>query len=236
MGVDRSCLFVYIGLPESAKSNKRQRMVSRLLYVAYRRVGAKLSSLCPPPNPIHRKSSRVSVWGSVSKSVSGQARVADHGEVFTAEREVKAMCDLVKNETERIEFRFLEPACGQGAFLIEILRRKLAVVSSRYAATQSEWERHAAIAVSSLYGIDILADNVTLCRNHLYDTFLTAYRALFPKTMKPACCHAVRYLLATNILWGDALTLQTPDESARPIVFAEWSDSQAEKSRVVAGI
>lgn len=97
-------------------------------------------------------------------------------------------------------------------------------MSSRYAATQSEWERHAAIAVSSLYGIDILADNVTLCRNHLYDTFLTAYQTLFPRTMKPACCRAVRYLLATNILWGDALTLQTPDDSARPIVFAEWSD------------
>lgn len=147
---------------------------------------------------------------SHTPQIISRQRVADHGEVFTAEREVKAMCDLVKNETERIESRFLEPACGQGAFLIEILRRKLAVVSSRYAATQSEWERHAAIAVSSLYGIDILADNVTLCRNHLYDTFLTAYRALFPKSMKPSCCRAVRYLLAINILWGDALTLQTP--------------------------
>ena len=153
---------------------------------------------------------------SHTPQIISRQRVADHGEVFTAEREVKAMCDLVKNETERIESRFLEPACGQGAFLIEILRRKLAVVSSRYAATQSEWERHAAIAVSSLYGIDILADNVTLCRNHLYDTFLTAYQTLFPRTMKPACCRAVRYLLATNILWGDALTLQTPDDSARP--------------------
>ena len=150
---------------------------------------------------------------SHTPQIISRQRVADHGEVFTAEREVKAMCDLVKNETERIESRFLEPACGQGA-----------VVSSRYAATQSEWERHAAIAVSSLYGIDILADNVTLCRNHLYDTFLTAYQTLFPRTMKPACCRAVRYLLATNILWGDALTLQTPDDSARPIVFAEWSD------------
>ena len=99
---------------------------------------------------------------SHTPQIISRQRVADHGEVFTAEREVKAMCDLVKNETERIESRFLEPACGQGAFLIEILRRKLAVVSSRYAATQSEWERHAAIAVSSLYGIDILADNVTL--------------------------------------------------------------------------
>lgn len=87
--------------------------------------------------------------------IISRQRVADHGEVFTSEREAEAMCDLVKNETERIESRFLEPACGQGAFLIEILRRKLAVVSSRYAAAQSEWERHAAIAVSSLYGIDM---------------------------------------------------------------------------------
>ena len=68
---------------------------------------------------------------SHTPQIISRQRVADHGEVFTAEREVKAMCDLVKNETERIESRFLEPACGQGAFLIEILRRKLAVVPRR---------------------------------------------------------------------------------------------------------
>lgn len=160
-----------------------------------------------------------------SSQIVSRKRVADHGEVFTAEREVKAMCDLVKQETERIESRFLEPACGQGAFLIEILRRKLAIVSARYRKTQNEWERYAALAVSSLYGIDILADNVALCRRNLYDIFLTEYTSLFPKTTKEECCRAVRYILSLNILWGDALTLELPDDSKRPIVFAEWSDT-----------
>ena len=50
----------------------------------------------------------------MTKQVKSKQRVADHGEVFTAEREVKAMCDLVKTETERIDSRFLEPACGDG--------------------------------------------------------------------------------------------------------------------------
>lgn len=160
-----------------------------------------------------------------TSQIVSRKRVADHGEVFTAEREVKAMCDLVKSETERIESRFLEPACGQGAFLVEILRRKLAITTSRYRKSQNEWERYATLAVSSLYGIDILADNVALCRQNLYDIFHTEYTALFPKTIKEECCGAVRYILSLNILWGDALTLELPDDSKRPIVFAEWSDT-----------
>lgn len=160
-----------------------------------------------------------------TSQIVSRKRVADHGEVFTAEREVKAMCDLVKSETERIESRFLEPACGQGAFLIEILRRKLAIVTARYRKAQNEWERYAALAVSSLYGIDILADNVALCRQNLYDIFHAEYTALFTKTTKEECCRTVRHILSLNILWGDALTLELPDDSKRPIVFAEWSDT-----------
>lgn len=160
-----------------------------------------------------------------SSQIVSRKRVADHGEVFTAEREVKAMCDLVKQETERIESRFLEPACGQGAFLIEILRRKLAVVTARYRKVQNEWERYATLAVSSLYGIDILVDNVARCRQNLCDIFHAEYTALFPKTTKEECCRAVRHILSLNILWGDALTLELPDDSKRPIVFAEWSDT-----------
>lgn len=157
--------------------------------------------------------------------IVSRKRVADHGEVFTAEREVKAMCDLVKTETERIESRFLEPACGQGAFLVEILHRKLSVVTNRYHKTQNEWERYATLAVSSLYGIDILADNVALCRQNLYEIFYAEYSANFSKNTKEECCRAVRYILSLNILWGDALTLELPDQSKRPIVFAEWSDT-----------
>lgn len=160
-----------------------------------------------------------------SSQIVSRQRVADHGEVFTAEREVKAMCDLVKSETERIESRFLEPACGQGAFLVEILRRKLAIVTARYRKVQNEWERYATLAVSSLYGIDILADNVALCRDNLFEIFQTEYTSLFPKNIKEECCGAVRHILSLNILWGDALTLELPDNSKKPIVFAEWSDT-----------
>ena len=74
--------------------------------------------------------------------VKSKKRVADHGEVFTAEREVNAMLDLVKQETERIDSRFLEPACGDGNFLTEVLKRKLIVVENRYRKSQLEFERY----------------------------------------------------------------------------------------------
>ena len=61
----------------------------------------------------------------MAKQIKSKQRVADHGEVFTDEKEVGAMCDLVIEETQRIDSRFLEPACGDGNFLIEILKRKL---------------------------------------------------------------------------------------------------------------
>lgn len=91
---------------------------------------------------------------NTEQQVKCKTRVADHGEVFTAEREVNAMLDLVKHETERIESRFLEPACGSGNFLVEVLHRKLEVVKNRYKKSQLDYERYAVIAVSSIYGID----------------------------------------------------------------------------------
>ncbi|MDP2805438.1 MAG: SAM-dependent DNA methyltransferase [Gallionellaceae bacterium] len=160
------------------------------------------------------------------KQVISKKRVADHGEVYTHPREVNAMLDLVKQETERIESRFLEPACGTGNFLVEILNRKLAVVSARYTKSQVEWERYAVLAVSSLYGIDILADNVAACQARLLDVFNTQYRALFKQQVQSKCSEAVRYILCQNILHGDALTLKTVGSNetlANPIVFAEWS-------------
>ena len=103
--------------------------------------------------------------------VISKQRVSDHGEVMTGAREVNAMLDLVKPETERIESRFLEPACGNGNFLAEILERKLRVVESRYAKGQLDFERKAVMAVSTLYGIDLLADNITQCRDRLFAIF-----------------------------------------------------------------
>ena len=101
------------------------------------------------------------------QQVVSKKRVSDHGEVYTREREVEAMLDLVKSETERIDSRFLEPACGTGNFLAEILERKLQVVERRYRKSVFEYERYAILAVSSIYGIDILKDNVVECRRRL---------------------------------------------------------------------
>lgn len=155
--------------------------------------------------------------------VVSRQRVADHGEVYTAHREVNAMLDLVKRETERIEARFLEPACGTGNFLAEIFSRKLSVVESRYGKSQLEYERWAVLAASSMYGIDILQDNVVECRARLFAIFDQQYSNIFKDSAKNECRDAVTYVLKQNIVLGDALNLMTVGEDSRPIVFAEWS-------------
>lgn len=160
---------------------------------------------------------------NVERHVISKKRVTDYGEVYTQKREVTAMLDLVKQETERIESRFLEPACGTGNFLKEILERKLKVVENRYQKSPLEFERYAVIAVASLYGIDILEDNVKECRKRLFGIFDWKYAKLFSKTTKNECRNSVKFILNLNIIWGDALTLKTMGENPQPIVFSEWS-------------
>ena len=156
-----------------------------------------------------------------NQQTKSKQRVADHGEVFTAEREVNAMLDLVKQETERIDSRFLEPACGDGNFLAEILRRKLAVVKSRYGKNADDYERYAVIAVTSIYGVDILQDNVDECRNRMFEIFNKEYTAVCKKSANDGTRESVRFILRHNILCGDALTMKTV--AGEPIIFAEWS-------------
>jgi len=157
------------------------------------------------------------------KQVISKKRVTDHGEVYTGKREVSDMLDLVKQETERIESRFLEPACGTGNFLTEIMERKLRVVESRYGKSQLEYERYGVLAVSSVYGIDILEDNVVECRKRLFDIFNQKYISLFNETVKEECRDAVKYILKKNIICGNALDLKTVGGKPQPIVFSEWS-------------
>lgn len=160
----------------------------------------------------------------MESQVISKQRVADHGEVLTGKREVTAMLDLVKQETERIDSRFLEPACGNGNFLTVILERKLTVVEKRYGTSQLEFERNAVLAVSSIYGIDILEDNVRQCRHRLYGIFdCEYYSRLFKNRAKNKCREAVRFILERNIIWGDALTLKTVEAPPEHIVFSEWS-------------
>lgn len=153
--------------------------------------------------------------------VKCKKRVTDHGEVFTNEREVNAMLDLVKQETERIDSRFLEPACGNGNFLVEILRRKLEVVKNKYKKSQLEFERYAVIAVSSIYGVDLLEDNAQECRERLLNIFRGTYTSIFKQNIKQECIDTIAFILSKNVLVGDALTLL--QNNGKPIIFAEWS-------------
>lgn len=157
--------------------------------------------------------------------------MTEHGEVFTAEREVKAMCDLVKQETERIDSRFLEPACGTGNFLAEILARKLSVVKSEYGRSPIEYEKYSLLAVSSLYGVDIMADNVETCRERLFKQWDKQYRAVCKKECNDDTRKSVRFILSRNIVCGNALTLKCVDENCndteQDIVFSEWHSFSA---------
>jgi hypothetical protein len=159
--------------------------------------------------------------------VKSKQRVADHGEVYTSSREVNAMLDLVKQETERIESRFLEPACGTGNFLAEILRRKLEVIEKKYRKNRIEFERYTVIAVSSGDGIDILEDNIIQCRKRLLDICtgaleITDVSQVGQDQVLPLR-FTIEFILSKNIIWGDALTLQTVGENPLPITFSEWS-------------
>lgn len=161
-----------------------------------------------------------------TKQVKSRERVQQHGEVFTNEREVNAMLDLVKHETERIDSRFLEPACGDGNFLAEILRRKLQVCRNfveQKKSTQLEYEKNAVLAVSSIYGIELLPDNVTTCRERLFRIFSDEYHTLFTDNVKQACLDSIRYLLSKNIIIGNALTYHRVDQPDQWIVISEWS-------------
>lgn len=155
------------------------------------------------------------------KQIKSRQRVAEHAEVFTAEREVKAMCDLVKQETQRIESRFLEPACGEGAFLTEILRRKLAVVKRQYGKSPADYEKYSVLALTSIYGVELLDDNAAICRDKLFEIWNKAYTTAMKKQANDRCREVARYILQKNILCGDALTLLQADGS--PIIFAEWA-------------
>lgn len=148
--------------------------------------------------------------------VKTKQRVADHGEVFTPVWLVEAMLDLVKDETERIDSRFLEPACGSGNFLVSILSRKLAAVQSRYGASEFERRHYALLALMSIYGIELLADNVEECKANLLSILSDFLQDEGSEDLLLAASH----ILSCNIVLGDALEMKT--HLKHPITFAEW--------------
>jgi hypothetical protein len=148
--------------------------------------------------------------------VKSKQRIADHGEVFTPEWTVEAMLDLVKAETERIDSRFLEPACGSGNFLVRVLQRKLAAVELKFGRSEFEKRHYALLALMCIYGIELLDDNIAECRDNL----LTVFAEYLGLEVGEEFQTAAAYVLSQNLIHGDALTMRTIDGDA--IVFAEW--------------
>jgi hypothetical protein len=157
----------------------------------------------------------------MGRTITNRQRVIDHGEVFTPAELVSSMLDLVAQECERIDSRFLEPACGNGNFLAEVLRRKLATADKHNGKFRQRWERDAVLAVCSLYGVDLLADNVAECRERLLQIVLAAHDERFREALPEEAARAIEFVLSRNILQGDALSLQAGD--GKPITFSEWS-------------
>lgn len=154
--------------------------------------------------------------GTDERLVKSRQRVADHGEVFTPRWLVDDMLDLVGPESERVDARFLEPACGSGNFLVRVLERKLATVQRVYGRSDFERRHHALHALMCIYGIELLSDNADECRANLLATFTG-----FVGADDEAARRAARAVLAANIVWGDALAMTS--STGGPIVFPEWS-------------
>lgn len=148
--------------------------------------------------------------------VKSKQRVADHGEVFTPAWMVAAMLDLVKGETQRIDSRFLEPACGSGNFIVEILQRKLAAVELKYGKSDFERQHYALLGLMCIYGIELLSDNVEECRANVLEVFAIYLNLNETDPLLQAATH----VLAKNIVHGDALTMRT--QEGLPITFSEW--------------
>lgn len=148
--------------------------------------------------------------------IKSKQRVLDHGEVFTPEWLVDAMLDLVKDETERLDSRFLEPACGSGNFLIKILKRKLATVEIKYSKSEFDRNHYALLSLMCIYGIELLEDNISECKANLLEIF----REYLNIDVEDALYSCADFVLSQNIVHGDALTMK--DISGVPIAFAEW--------------
>lgn len=169
----------------------------------------------------------MSVVKQEAAQIKSKERVSQRGEVFTAEREVNAMLDLVANECLRPDSRFLEPACGDGNFLSAILKRKLTELRRKYKKSPRDYEKLSIVAIGSLYGVDIMNDNVEACRERLFSIWDTEYTYHCKSEASDEAREAAKFIIERNIINGNALTLMCVDangnDTKAPIVFSEWT-------------
>ena len=169
----------------------------------------------------------MSVVKQEAAQIKSKERVSQRGEVFTAEREVNSMLDLVANECLRPASRFLEPACGDGNFLSAILKRKLSELRRKYKKSPRDYEKLSIVAIGSLYGVDIMNDNVEACRERLFSIWNAEYTDQCKSDASDETREAAKFIIERNIINGNALTLMCGDangnDTQAPIVFSEWT-------------
>lgn len=156
------------------------------------------------------------------KQVKTKERMSQFGEVYTSNREVISMLDLVKEETQRIESRFLEPACGDGNFLVEVINRKLQIIEKKHKKNQFDFEKYLILGIGAVYGIDILDDNCITARKRIFDLAIDCYSSYFKNKINQDLVKSIQFVIKQNIIHGDALTLKKVSSNS-PITFSEWS-------------
>lgn len=149
------------------------------------------------------------------QQIKTKKRVSDFGEVYTAKKQVNDMLDLVKDQSYDPKATFFEPACGNGNFLIEILRRKLSVILNRKNVS-SNIEIEALQCISTIYGVDIQPDNVSEARERLYGVA----KDLLGNITYDGFWKAVILILKRNIICADTLTAKCAGGS--DLVISEW--------------
>jgi type III restriction system methylase len=163
--------------------------------------------------------------------VKSKQRVADHGEVYTNPREVNAMLNLVKEQSFSLGATFLEPACGNGNFLIEILRRKLCTLAEQYRNDPLAYDTHLLQVVSSIYGIDILPDNIAECHDRLFTEISTTYTQVHSRPLPLSLAKSLVFVMQKNILCGDATEYETIHKE--PIIFYKWIFKSSNNNEVL---
>ena len=156
------------------------------------------------------------------KKIKEKSRVSNFGEVLTSKREVLDMLNLVNTETLRLDSRFLEPACGDGNFLTEVLNFKLDILKKNYSKNQYEFEKFSIQIFTSIYGIDILEDNIISARERLFNQYFDLYNKKFKSNINQKLLDCLKYILKLNLVHADALSLKKVKKD-KFIIFSEWS-------------
>lgn len=159
------------------------------------------------------------------KLIKSKERVQKHGEVFTPSWMVQKMLDTegVKEACENLTAIFLEPAAGDGNFLVAILRRKLTMVFEKYNSSIRQYTHYSLYALSTLYGIELLEDNAQMCVMNIFEVYKDFYEEAVKKHNEKQSENTLsnaKFIISKNIVQGNFLTRKL--SSGDPIVFSEW--------------